>query len=531
MSLKLRLRFMKHNAERGFTTVTLMGVLAVGGMLTAAGFAAVDPDISLSREDQDYKQSYGAAEAGLQWYLNRLGQDNSFYVRCANVPRPNATEYSPVNQPWNQAGSDPRIWRRLPGEEADYTVELLPAPGYPNCIEGNQYSMVDTGGNLRLRVTGRSRDEYRTVRATLRRKNFIDFIYFTQFETLDPAAYSGAGNVATATSQCSTFRAARTSFCQEIQFAPADVISGPLHTNDNLRVCGNATFGRNRRDSIEVSGQPSYVNSGSCTATPNFQGTLVSPADQLGMPPSNAAIRSVALPGYVFSGRTDITLNGSSMTVTTYNTATTPVTPVTRTLALPSNGVIYAANTSCNGGFIRSQTYSDPRYGCGDIWLRGRYDQDLTIAADNDIVVRDDVTRGPEGVLLGLIANNFVRVYHPVDFTQTGGPGGCENTGNWTDTRDLRLDAAMLTLAHSFIVDNWHCGSPLGDLSIFGAIAQRFRGTVGTGGSSGIATGYRKDYVYNDRLRYREPPFFLDPVKASWRISRETEQVPAVDGR
>jgi len=54
----------KLRGQRGFTTVTLMGVLAVGGLLVAAGFAAVDPDISLSREDQDYKQSYGAAEPG-----------------------------------------------------------------------------------------------------------------------------------------------------------------------------------------------------------------------------------------------------------------------------------------------------------------------------------------------------------------------------------------------------------------------------------------------------------------------------------
>ena len=160
MSLKLRLRFMKRNAERGFTTVTLMGVLAVGGMLTAAGFAAVDPDISLSREDQDYKQSYGAAEAGLQWYLNRLGQDNSFYVRCANVPRPNATEYSPVNQPWNQAGSDPRIWRRLPGEEADYTVELLPAPGYPTLHRGQ--SVLD-GRHRRQPPSARDRPVARRV--------------------------------------------------------------------------------------------------------------------------------------------------------------------------------------------------------------------------------------------------------------------------------------------------------------------------------------------------------------------------------
>ena len=42
-----------------------MGVLMVGGLLVAASFAAVDPDISLSREDEDSKQAYAAAEAGL----------------------------------------------------------------------------------------------------------------------------------------------------------------------------------------------------------------------------------------------------------------------------------------------------------------------------------------------------------------------------------------------------------------------------------------------------------------------------------
>lgn len=62
---------------------------------------------------------------------------------------------------------------------------------------------------------------------------------------------------------------------------------------------------------------------------------------------------------------------------------------------------------------------------------------------------------------------------------------------------------------------------------VYGAIAQRFRGPVGTGNGLTPSTGYRKEYVYNDRLRYREPPYFLDPVQASWRISRSTEQVPA----
>jgi len=76
-------------------------------------------------------------------------------------------------------------------------------------------------------------------------------------------------------------------------------------------------------------------------------------------------------------------------------------------------------------------------------------------------------------------------------------------------------------------VDNWNCGPPLGALHVEGAIAQKFRGPVGTGSGLSISTGYRKDYVYNDRLRYREPPYFMDPVQASWRVARQNEQVPA----
>ena len=62
-----------HRCQQGFTTVTLMGVLMVGGMLVAASFAAVDPDISLSQKDDDSKQAYAAAEAGISYYMNRLG--------------------------------------------------------------------------------------------------------------------------------------------------------------------------------------------------------------------------------------------------------------------------------------------------------------------------------------------------------------------------------------------------------------------------------------------------------------------------
>ena len=517
MHLMSRLREIRLACERGFTTVTLMGVLMVGGLLVVAGFAAVNPDISLSREDQDQKQAYGAAESGLQWYLNALSKDNNYYLKCTAVPPPNATEAAPVNEVWTGVGT--RKWRKLPGEKAEYTIELMPAPGKAACSIPDQYSMVDQYGNMRLRVTGRSRGEYRTVIATMRRRNFIDFIYFTDFETLDPAAYS---NPATMTPRCSRYRAGRAGQgCTEIQFTDDDDVFGPFHTNDNVLICGDPTFGRTVRDLIEVNGPPGQGFVSNCAgSTADIDGTLDQPAGTLGMPPSNQGLKNVADPAYRLLGYTVIQLNGANMLVRNFKKFGDNSF---HTMNLPPNGVLYVENDPLQGGctaaYDRDNDYSSQQAGCGDIWISGNYSADLTVAADNDIVVNGHLDRNNEGLLLGLIANNFVRVYHPVS-------SDCDNNATGTIS-NLRVQAAILALNHSFIVDNWRCGTPTGDLSVDGAIAQKFRGPVGTGSGGSISTGYRKDYEYNDRLRYREPPYFLDPVQAAWRIARQNEQIPA----
>jgi hypothetical protein len=526
MRLMKRLRALGLRAQEGFTTVTLMGVLAVGGILVAASFAAVEPDIGLSREDQDYKQAYGAAESGLQWYLSSLAKDNNYYVNCdQDLPDPSPGVPAPVTQVWNGTGD--RKWRPLPDGGADYTVEILPAPGFDACIPGNQYSVVDPEGNMRLRVTGRARGETRSVVATLRRRNFIDFIYFTEFETLDPVAYS---NPQTMEIRCARYRDDREGRgCTEIRFVDSDDVLGPFHTNDNVLVCGDPTFGRTKRDVIEVNGPEPFVDD-DCGSDPDIDGTLDHPAGPLAMPPSNRAIADVTEDNYKFYGQTTIELEGEQMMVTNeVRFGTTTPQP----MALPENGVIYVFNgtdedgeTPCTGGYDTTQTYGSLQEACGDVWVKGTYGKDLTIAADNDIVIYDHLVHDEsnDGLLLGLIANNFVRVYHPVEWDD----GDCE--GDAAGTIDnLKIQAAMLALRHSFLVDNWRCGNGTGDLIVDGAIAQRFRGPVGTGSGGNISTGYRKDYEYNDRLRYREPPFFLDPVQASWRIARQNEQVPAQD--
>jgi hypothetical protein len=520
-ALRRRLRL-----QHGFTTVTLMGTMAVGGLLVAGGFAAVNPDIGLSRKDQDYKQAYGAAEAGVQWYLASLARDNAYYTKCTAVPPPSTGVPAPVNNKWNGSGVDPRIWRDLIGTPgAKYTVELLPAPGYSQCVANNQYSMVDPTGNMRLRVSGRSRNETRSIIVTLRRRNFIDFIYFTHFETLDPLAYPTSSSQASASTNCAKFRASRPSSCTEIQFASEDNVKGPLHTNDSVLVCGSPTFGRFGQDAIELNGtSPGYFKaSGSCSLSPDFDGTVVYPAGQMELPPSNLELQGLAQSGYLFQGKTQIIIDDGTMQVKVKNGSW-------QTKALPTNGVIYVKNETsgggCNVGYARNQTYNNPN-ACGDAWVKGDYSGNLTIAADNDVIVNGNLTRNGDDLLLGLIANNFVRVYHPLswDYNDDDDDDDDECFNGSGSLSNPRIDAAILALNHSFIVDNWYCGEKLGDLEVNGAIAQRFRGPVGTSGSGG--TGYIKDYNYNDRLKYREPPFFLDPVQSAWRVARQNEQVPA----
>ena len=90
------------------------------------------------------------------------------------------------------------------------------------------------------------------------------------------------------------------------------------------------------------------------------------------------------------------------------------------------------------------------------------------------------------------------------------------------------INAAILAVNHSFEVQYWNRGNALGTLAVTGAIAQRFRGPVGTNSGGTIISGYAKNYVYDQRLKYLSPPKFLDPVASAWGVAVWREiKVPA----
>lgn len=512
-------------ATDGYSMIAVMLVMLATSILAGGTFAAVGGDIPFARAAQDRKQAYAAAEAGLEYYLYQLARDNDYWTRCTDVP-----EISPgVPAPINQIEPATRVWRNVPGSEARFSIELLPANGAAACDPAQpEATMLDaSSGSFRIRSTGESRGLRRSIVAVLRRSSFLDYLYFTDFETSDPLTYTSQADRDAAASQCVRYRQARAAWCRNITFPDFDRIDGPLHTNDDLLTCGSPDFGRDSMDAIEISGpasdgwDPSAGNG--CGGTPDFRGTKLWPAPTLAVPTSNAKLRDAARAnGRTFYGQTRIEfLPSGSMNVTTYDRTTGA--PITESgAALPPNGVIYVEQNprlGCSGvdGPLE-QDYTDGA-GCPIATVKGSYSKSMTLGSDADIVIDGDLLRAGDPVL-GLIAENFVRVKHGV---RNCPPAGCFTLD------DVRVQAAILTLRHSFIVDNYNAGSRLGTLKVDGAIAQRFRGPVGTFSpttGSGV-TGYTKAYTYDDRLRYRSPPYFLDPISAAWRIVRSNEQVPA----
>jgi type II secretory pathway pseudopilin PulG len=503
------------DSEDGFTMVLAIVTMMISSVLVAATLSTASGDFQLTNNDLNQKKAYYAAQAGISDYQFHLNQDVNYWTYCTSVPTPSAL---------NQVGSTSNR-RNVPGSNASYAIELLPAAGQSACSTADPIgTMIESTGpaanTFRIRSTGYSNGVQRSIVATFRRRSFVDFIYYTIYETLDPSAYSSASDRAAAASACDIYwrdgrqpPATGRNYCSQIFFASGDTINGPLHTEDQLAICGSPTFGRTSADAIEVvAPSPGYSNQGNsgCTNSPIFKGTYTAGANSIQPPPTNVQLKSLADPAYQWTGQTHITLTSTGMTVINNGKTTT--------LPYPDNGVVYVSSSSCSTVYTPyNDTYSTslgfPTYGgsgCGTITVDGTYNASLTLASDNDIVI-DGSIRHSGSALLGLIAQNYVRVYHPCS-------SGTNQSGYLSNPQ---IDAAMLAVSDSFIVDNYDCGSQsqLGNLSVFGAIAQVYRGPVGTIGS----TGYLKNYVYDDRLREQEPPHFLNPIQAAWRIQRETE--------
>jgi Tfp pilus assembly protein PilX len=547
-------RFKLATEERGFSMLLAIVMLATVSILMYGAFSAIDGSAGTTRLDLDQKRALAAAYAGLSAYTESLNANENYWASC-----PTATNVT------------------VPGSADDgsterYSFHELVASSAPSndnaaCDSGAPLSTeIESGnasaGTFRVEFTGMSGPTSgsaqhiatRSIVAQFVPNRFLNYVYFTNYEELDPYAVNPTNPD---TSDCDVYLwqspARNTTTCPGIEFAPTDIISGPLYSNDEVQYCGSTTFGRSGQNPPDAIEAYSFNADGgsNCTGTPSFttedtfaNGRWVKP---LQLPPGNGQLEQVAdggntantngcyaNAGCVFTGPTTIVLGGDSMTVTNalLNSGTPKTycldTACSTTTVSPSNGVIYILDGS---GACASYTPFGTDYsttdnaGCGDATVSGSYNASLTIGADNDVIINGNLTTVTSGTaLLGLIANDFVRVAHPVSGTCTQGNNSATNTtsGIYSTMTNPTIDAAILAVYNSFIVDNYSCGAALNTLTVYGAIAQDYRGPVATLGTSGINHGYTKQYTYDERLESLSPPYFLNPVDAGWQVQRLT---------
>jgi Tfp pilus assembly protein PilE len=495
-------------AEDGFVMIVVLGVLVVAGLLAVAAFTAANSDINLSRRDATEKQAYYAALAGVQEYEYQMQANPNYWQSCK-------TPSGEVPQEANE----------------NYEVKLLPASTAPagtkECSTAKPFeTMIESKGaaanTFRIESTGTAGKDKRALVATFQVTGFLNYVYYTNYETEDPGLYPSSKPAA---SGCSKKKySERPSSCVAIQFTSGDSVNGPMHTNDAADVCGAASFGRKGHsplDVIEING--GTYNEGGCSGTPTYNTTSGSysiKGAELIPPASDNTLQAYVEAENEFSGVTRLVMDGTAKTISVTNSA-----KEVETIPWPKNGLIYVRSAAAGCGFSYKPDESDEskeeskETNCGNVYVSGTYSESLTIGAEDDVIINGSIYptsvagklgSEPSGtVALGLIANSYVRMYHPVS-------GGKNATGTLYNPW---VYAAILSTDHSFVVDNFDEGEELGNLNVYGAIAQDYRGIVGTGGSS--ITGYIKNYIYDERLAVGEPPYFLSPLNAGWKVARE----------
>lgn len=568
--------------DDGFSMLPAMTAVFVGSLISMGAWTAANSDVKLQQVDRYGKRAFTAAQTGLADYVQHLASDSSYWSYC-DVPPASADPGAVNDSDIGAVGHTTRRWEPGSADETlnyQYSIDLIPTNGYNKCkAESNRaLTMINQStGSFRVRVTGRAgqpvpntatiapdpaapntfvartaasveqwrqrRWKKRSIVVDFRRRGFLDFAYFTDKESQDPALHGVSPTWAAANCNLyyrdgrpskSTVIGGNTVYCTEIRFASFDDIRGPFHTNDSIYADSGATFGKvGMNDRIEVSDPTNcwirnQARSGCGNqAGVNFVGTVArgAAAPELQLPMANEDLLTYSADEYNgkrYYGATKILLKtGGKMDVTNNGTTTTDVN-------FPGSGVIYvSAKVGCVEYDVQ-RNYHFPA-ACGSVEVQGTYDRPLTIAAENDIIITEDLEAldSAADAVLGLIANSYVRVRHYVNNDQNANIPFDSCTNRYSgQPRVNKIEAAVLALQHSFVVDNYACGSSLGTLTVNGALTQNYRGTVGRGSGSS-ANGYSKDYNYDYRLRYLTPPYFLTPSLSGWRISRYREQVPA----
>lgn len=579
--------------DDGMALPVVVGIGLVMLTLVAGAMSVSTSGLVKTRTDENWNGALAAAYAGIEEYQSRLANDATYqkygnpdapFSSDSTVSLPPATIANPA---FGVTASD--TWATIPGSDS--------RSSYRYEVDNSDYP---TKGILHLRSTGRVGEVTRSLVADLKQDGFIDYLYFTDYETQDPA-YTGVTQVDSNNKNvCERYAygspARSSSTCGDIQFGTHDSFGGSVRSNDRMMICGTDFGGAVISSSTS---SPIWVKPSGCSSNPNWGvGTGPEYKAPIGMPPTNTELKKetrndlddeVPRPGCLYTGPTVITFvyvsgapkmrvlspwtkftniaataagatnpgdcgkpgnvsgglgspNGALLDVLDLNLIFVQTVPAVGSgdANAPSSSNFLPPNFTCTSsswskpagwaystGSGGSKTYyarypmqdevnpggSLDDYNCraGDVYVKGTLGGQTTIAAQNFVYVTGDlVYNDKQADILGLVGQGAVLVWNPIDDDDDSLLGG----------DDREIDAAILSVGHTFQVQNYDRSGDRGTLTVFGSIAQKFRGTVATFSGSSISNGYAKDYQYDERFRYTAPPKFLTPVSTTYGVTQ-----------
>ncbi len=455
-------RITRNEAGSTLVAMILMSLLILIITLAVFQFGAQDASLASSRIDR--AKALYLAEAG-------LARAHS-WLEAQNDPPLGVLDIEPF-------GAEPETL-----DVGTYDVTITPDIGNP--ASSRKYFTIRSVGTF----NGRSR----TLERRVMTQSYAQFIYFTEVER-PPGTYT------------------------PVWFCSADDIDGDLHTNGQIHIFGNPTYGghvtsaHGGPDDPDPSHNPAFMYyNGSYYGHIESSAASNPPHDEpVFMDGYELGASSIELPSYIddlvaLAGSGGVQLSGDYEIVLARDIG-----------GVPSYGTMsYRESGESTWTDIDISSFNGVVYVDGGVEIEGVLDGNLTVATSGTISIVDDVTyyasdgEGPVpgcDDIMGLVSESNIVV-----------------ESNYANSSDCTIHAHLMALGTSFEVEDYNYGGPRGTLTVHGGIVQRYRGCVGTGRLDGdtiqIYSGYAKSYHYDHRFDQVQPPGYLltgKYYKLSWR--------------
>ncbi len=348
--------------------------------------------------------------------------------------------------------------------------------------EDDGYVVVKATGYLKNNPSAK-----RTIESTIGKRTFTQHVWLTNSE---------GENIVTTTGH---------------------VFNGPFHTNGELNITGSPIF----KGTVSCGTLNQPIGS-----TPVYEMGAPRKGVRYDFPTSNTQLKDRAIAkGHYYNGMTTIFLKDDKYDVH-YFDSKSGTWKDEKDINLPSNGVIYIDG---------SQTTQWDRR-TGDAYISGRLKGELTVASANDIYITgynptifnvNNLGSSTGGLtykdndndILGIIANRNIVIL------SNGWPSinGNNNTNNKNTNQsnrainNIKLYGAFFALNGTFSY-NYNLSGDKGTAELFGSLVQNTR-TAWRSGSN----GYNRNFVHDEKMKYKSPPYFLEPTNSGWEIKEWKE--------